>query len=236
MVRAAAGCQWPGQPTVVANRANLSLGSVGHVHLVDLPIIPERERIWVLALLGFGIFLLAGWRRRSETLLFSAAYTIAALALFGCHVGFPGCISRISLCFFFFPASGRETPDRYPLDSTMHAVIIIGWIEPLAFSFVLGVEIASGFYLTASWSTFALILFTAGIVLRERICPGWGCCARLLVGPRRGVRYGLETLYRILSLMALGIVLLVLGFVYNKYQRRLESGVTHGSLAKSEIE
>jgi uncharacterized membrane protein len=31
----------------------------------------------------------------------------------------------------------------------------------------------------------------------------------------------LETLYRILSFMALGIVLLVLGFLYNKYQEKI---------------
>ena len=31
----------------------------------------------------------------------------------------------------------------------------------------------------------------------------------------------LETLYRILSFMALGIVLLVLGFIYNKYQEKI---------------
>ena len=32
----------------------------------------------------------------------------------------------------------------------------------------------------------------------------------------------LETIYRILSFMALGIVLLVLGFIYNKYQERIK--------------
>ncbi|HMJ88211.1 MAG TPA: DUF2339 domain-containing protein, partial [Candidatus Acidoferrum sp.] len=31
----------------------------------------------------------------------------------------------------------------------------------------------------------------------------------------------LETIYRILSFMALGVVLLTLGFIYNKYQERI---------------
>ncbi|MCL4789078.1 MAG: DUF2339 domain-containing protein, partial [Verrucomicrobia bacterium] len=31
----------------------------------------------------------------------------------------------------------------------------------------------------------------------------------------------LETIYRVLSFMALGIVLLVLGFFYNKYQEKI---------------
>ena len=30
-----------------------------------------------------------------------------------------------------------------------------------------------------------------------------------------------ETIYRVLSFMALGVVLLVLGFIYNKYQEKL---------------
>jgi uncharacterized membrane protein len=32
----------------------------------------------------------------------------------------------------------------------------------------------------------------------------------------------LETIYRILSFMALGIVLLVLGFIYSKYQEKIK--------------
>jgi len=32
----------------------------------------------------------------------------------------------------------------------------------------------------------------------------------------------LETLYRVLSFMALGIVLLVLGFIYSRYQEKIK--------------
>jgi uncharacterized membrane protein len=32
----------------------------------------------------------------------------------------------------------------------------------------------------------------------------------------------LETVYRILSFLALGVVLLVLGFIYNKYQAKFK--------------
>jgi uncharacterized membrane protein len=32
----------------------------------------------------------------------------------------------------------------------------------------------------------------------------------------------LETIYRVLSFMALGLVLMVLGFIYNKYQEKLK--------------
>ncbi|MGH7971960.1 MAG: hypothetical protein ACREIC_24885, partial [Limisphaerales bacterium] len=44
--------------------------------------IPERERIWVLMAIGLGVFLLAGFKRSREALLFSAPFTATALALF----------------------------------------------------------------------------------------------------------------------------------------------------------
>jgi len=81
----------------------------------------------------------------------------------------------------------------------------------------------SGFYLTASWSLLALALFTAGIALRERMYRwmGLGILACALGRVMIVDVWKLETIYRILSFMALGIVLLVLGFIYNKYQEKL---------------
>jgi uncharacterized membrane protein len=81
-----------------------------------------------------------------------------------------------------------------------------------------------GGYLTASWSVFALILFTAGIVLRERMYRwlGLGVLACALGRVVIFDVWKLETLYRILSFMALGVVLLVLGFIYNRYQEKIK--------------
>ncbi|MGH7969539.1 MAG: DUF2339 domain-containing protein, partial [Limisphaerales bacterium] len=79
------------------------------------------------------------------------------------------------------------------------------------------------FYLTASWSLLALALFTCGILLRERVYR-WLGLGILACAVGRVVVFDvwkLETLYRILSFMALGIVLLVLGFIYNKYQEKI---------------
>ena len=82
----------------------------------------------------------------------------------------------------------------------------------------------SGFYLTASWSGLALAFFTCGIVLRERMYRwlGLGVLACALGRVVIFDVWKLETLYRILSFLALGIVLLVLGFIYNKYQEKLK--------------
>jgi uncharacterized membrane protein len=116
-------------------------------------------------------------------------------------------------------------PERYNLDSNIHgAVIVIGGLSLWLFLSRWVQENASGFYLTASWSVLALALFTCGIVLRERVYR-WLGLGILACAFGRVVCFDvwkLETLYRILSFMALGIVLLVLGFIYNKYQERIK--------------
>ena len=81
-----------------------------------------------------------------------------------------------------------------------------------------------GFYLTVVWAALALMLFVAGLLLGERIYRWLGLgvlgCAlgRVVILDV----WKLETLYRIFSFMALGIVLLVLGYIYNKYQEKIK--------------
>lgn len=84
---------------------------------------------------------------------------------------------------------------------------------------------ASGehFYLTASWAILAFVLFGAGFVLRERLYR-WAALTVLGSALARVIIldvWKLETLYRILSFLALGIVLLALGYVYTRFQERI---------------
>jgi len=117
-------------------------------------------------------------------------------------------------------------PERYPFGPEIHtAVIIIGGLSLWRFLTLWVLEQQpAGFYLTASWSLLALGFFTAGIALRERIYRylGLGVLACSLGRVVIFDVWKLETLYRILSFMALGIVLLVLGFIYNKYQEKIK--------------
>jgi uncharacterized membrane protein len=188
--------------------------------------IPERERIWLLALLGLWVFVWAGNR---EVLFFSAAYTLVALALFWLPllktsaVYWPNLV--VILILLAQRQFARRLPERYPLGPEVHAaVIIIGGLSLWRFLSLWVLEQQpSGFYLTASWSLLALALFTAGIGLRERMYRwlGLGILACALGRVMIIDVWKLETLYRILSFLALGIVLLVLGFIYNKYQEKL---------------
>ncbi len=86
-------------------------------------------------------------------------------------------------------------------------------------------SVTGGSYLTASWSLLGLGLFTAGFALQEKIYRwlGLGVLGCALGRVVLVDVWKLETTYRILSFMALGIVLLVLGFIYNKYQEKIRS-------------
>jgi hypothetical protein len=191
--------------------------------------IPERERIWLLALLGLWVFVWAGWQQNREALFFSAAYTLVALTLFwlpllqASRVYWPNLL--VILILLAQRQFARRLPERYPLGPEVHgAVIIIGGLSLWRFLSLWVLEQQpSGFYLTASWSMLALALFTAGIALRERMYRwlGLGILACALGRVMILDVWKLETIYRILSFLALGIVLLVLGFIYNKYQEKL---------------
>ena len=192
--------------------------------------IPERERIWLLALLGLWVFVWAGWQQKREALLFSAAYTLVALILFWLplleapRVYWPNLV--VILILLAQRQFARHLPERYPFGPEIHtAVIIIGGLSLWRFLTLWVLEQQpAGFYLTASWSLLALGFFTAGIALRERIYRylGLGVLACSLGRVVIFDVWKLETLYRILSFMALGIVLLVLGFIYNKYQEKIK--------------
>jgi uncharacterized membrane protein len=190
--------------------------------------IPPSERIWVLAAIGAGLFALAGWRRNLELLAFSGAFAGAALLYFWLPlderplVYWPNLLTILALGIEQQVA--KQMPDRYRTGSYVHGtVILVAGLSLWQYVSQWVMQNASGFYLTASWSALALALFTCGIASRERLYRWLGLgvlgCAlgRVVIFDV----WKLETLYRILSFMALGVVLLVLGFIYNKYQEKL---------------
>jgi uncharacterized membrane protein len=193
--------------------------------------IPARERMWLLSLLGLSFFLFAGWRRSREALLTSAIYTLASLSLF--------CAQPVlNIQSSYWPNLGaiivllvqrqlaRRLQDRYPLEPAVHnAAMLIGGLSLWLFLSRFVLEKTNGeLYLTASWSALALILFAVGIALRERMYRWLGLGILACALGRIGIVdvWRLELVYRVLSFMAIGIVLLVLGFIYNKYQEKLK--------------
>ncbi|PWU13096.1 MAG: hypothetical protein C5B50_20045 [Verrucomicrobia bacterium] len=192
--------------------------------------ISEPNRVWVLALLSAATFAWGGLRRNGEALLFSAAFAVPALFLFWAplmdspHLYWGHLLLVCAL--LAQQQSARRFPEHFALNSEAHAALIfIGGFSLWRFLTVWVSEQASGFYLTASWSVLALVLFAIGIALRERIYRwlGLGILACALGRVVVFDVWRLEMIYRVLSFMALGIVLLVLGFIYNKYQEKIRA-------------
>jgi hypothetical protein len=187
-----------------------------------------QELVWSftgLGVLAFGIF---GGRKNQDFLVLAAATNICALCSLGYHlmsgdaVYWPNFLSV--LVWMAEQQLARRVSGRFGIPEPAHAVVMISsgvalwWLTT---QWVM--QGFSGFYLTASWSVFAFLLLAVGVARRERVYRWLGLG---IVGAAVGRVvifdvWRLETLYRILSFFALGLVLLVLGFIYNKYQERI---------------
>ena len=82
---------------------------------------------------------------------------------------------------------------------------------------------ADGGNLTIAWSVLALLTFGAGLGLRERIYRlGGFAILALAIGHVFLIDvWKLETIYRVLSFLVLGAVLLLLSFVYNRFAEQI---------------
>jgi hypothetical protein len=191
--------------------------------------IPARERIWTVAFLGTLMFLWAGWRKNAESLLFSAAFTLFGLGLFwfaenkAATVYWPNLLALLAL--LGQQQIVKRLPARYPLDRRVPgAMIVLGGLSLwLLLTRWVSLDMEKS-YLTASWAVLALILFLCGIVVHERMYRWLGLAVLACALVRAGVVdvWKLRELYRILSFVALGGILLVVGFIYNKYQEKIK--------------
>lgn len=190
--------------------------------------IAQAERPWVFALLGVIAFATAGWRRQREALLFSAAFMATGLAALWIlparemQVYFPNFL--VAFAIMTQQQIARRNGERYELPTQAHtAMILTGCVTLWRLTSQWVLLGASGFYLTASWSTLAFAFIGGGVLLREKMYR-WAGLGILATALGRIVIFDvwkLETFYRVLSFMALGLVLVALGFIYNKYQEKI---------------
>ena len=190
--------------------------------------IPDRHRFWFLSLVGLALFVCSlVWNKRAPLRFSGAFHAVAFIYLWARFwdesiVHWPNVLAVLLL--LGQQQAAKKYGERISLPSPLHtAAIVLGtsglWL--LLSKWVL--LQAGGFYLTVAWGFLALLLFNAGFVLRERLYR-WAGLALLGLGLGRVVVFDvwkLETIYRIFSFMGLGIVLLVLGFIYNRYQEKI---------------
>lgn len=188
--------------------------------------VPERERFWVLA----GMALVASsWSviAKSELLLgYSGAITavgLGAVIFLGREESYmPNFIALILL--MASQQIVRRTDETLSEKKEWHngMILLCGgttWI--LATRWLLGTS--SGFYVTVGWTILAFLMLVVGLSLRERLYRWLGLAILAAAIGRAGLIdvWKLEVIFQILSFLALGIVLLLLGFFYNKYQDKI---------------
>jgi hypothetical protein len=190
--------------------------------------IDSAERIWFFTLLGVMALAVSGWRSSREWLGFAAVLNGCALLALSQRLIEGEAVYWLNLvavlAWLAEQQVARRLPARFSMSAMAHSVVILS--AGVALWWLVSQWVMrgfSGFYLTASWSMFAFGAFAAGILMRERMYR-WLGLAVLGAAMGRVVLFDvwrLETIYRILSFFALGLVLLVLGFIYNKYQERI---------------
>jgi hypothetical protein len=192
--------------------------------------IPDRELTWVFALVAAVLFVLGGRFKNQELLIAAGVYSALSLGYFwvGDPMRSPGFYLPNLLAIGALLAQQRfatQFPERFDVPRLGHAIAIVAGGATLWLFITRSVgEVERGFYMTASWSVLALVWFGLGILVRERVYRWLGLAVLALALGRVFVIdvWKLETLFRILSFMALGVALLLLGFVYNKYQEKFK--------------
>jgi len=185
--------------------------------------VPDRQHVGAFMAVTIGVFALAVWRRNREALVASSVYaTVALLALWATQdlkmdVYWMNLLSLLAL--LVMQQILRRLPEHFSLDEKIHGAIV----------FITGISLwrflscwvtTSGIFLTMSWAGFAVLVFALGMILRERF-HRWLGLGVLAAAVGRVVLVDVwkqETIYRVLTFMALGVALLVVGFIYNKFQ------------------
>jgi uncharacterized membrane protein len=185
--------------------------------------VPERPRAGAFMLAAAAVFALAVWRRNREALLATAVYAVAALGGLWLHddlemdVYWVNFVSLIAL--LAMQQTLRRAGEKLLLDEKIHgAVIFLGGVSLWR---LLSCWVATGgVFLTMTWAGFAVAVFALGMFLRERF-HRWLGLGVLAAAVGRVVLVDVwkqETIWRVVTFLALGVALLVVGFIYNKYQ------------------
>ena len=188
------------------------------------------NQFWTLCAAGLTLLGLSAWRRNVEALAFSGAFLGIAFAVWFISgftdadvINWPNLLAIVAI----LAAQQIVRRTSRPSMPLMASGVIAAVASLALWLFVTRrVVLDSGgahFFLTASWAGLAFVLFAAGFVLRERVYRwiGLGILACSVARVFLSDVWKLDALYRILSFMALGVVLLALGFIYNKYQEKI---------------
>ncbi len=200
--------------------AALLLGVWGWIHVE-----PTWRMAFYAALAALQI-LVGAFGRNRERITVGIGYAVVAFLVFWARLGAHPTAEDL-LAILAIPGAlriARWWRGETVIQSPVHDALVVAATGSFWLWATTGtIEHGYGQYLTGAWALLALVIFGAGLGLRERIyrVGGFGVLA-LAVGRLFFLDvWRFDTLYRIVSFLILGAVLLVLSFVYHRFAETL---------------
>jgi hypothetical protein len=188
----------------------------------------RQEQVAIMALIGAAVVVIGWYTKPKRLLLNGSAIQLFALLVFirliagGSRLEVLNLVLPILLALqhVLLIRSGERLPWRTIFQRSFSVGAVLsayGYLTQRLW------QAPGGFYLTAGWSLLACALFVFGMLLRERIyrLAGLGLLCLALAKIVLLDVWGLELAYRVISFMVLGIVLLLIGFLYTRYQDKI---------------
>ncbi len=190
--------------------------------------VPDRQHAVAFMGAAAAVFAFAAGKRNREALAGAAVYAVASVVTLWATEDFKMDVYWANLlALLALPVMQqilRRMAPRLTLDEKIHgAVVFAGGVSLWRLASCWAATFTGGFFITMIWAGLAVVIFAAGMFLRERL-HRWLGLGVLATAVGRVVLVDVwkqETIYRVLTFMALGVALLGIGFIYNKYQEAI---------------
>jgi hypothetical protein len=201
---------------------------LGLICLFHPAYLAAENRVLVALLVGVAVFILNGWQAATGRIFISFAFTGVGLLVFlslsltdwNRAVWLPNLIALTGL--IWQQQMARYFPERFKLSEEIHAALSL--LGAVGIWLWMSRWVGSGFYLTATWAVLAFVYVGAGLWIRERAIRLAGLALVMLAFVRIGVFdvWNIQDqVARMFSVMALGGVLLALGYIYNRHRESI---------------
>ncbi len=184
--------------------------------------VPAELRMMYFSVLGAAQILLGSLRKEQGRLIYGVIYAAIGLLIFWCHLEGP--MRAMDLVAMLTVPIALRLGGRYAGEAGLPwevRRVIIGATLASAWMWVTRWTVLNsyGAQLTTAWTLFAFATLGAGLALRERLYRLSGFAVLGLSILRLFVIdvWRFDTIYRIVSFIALGAALLVLSFVYHRF-------------------
>jgi len=190
--------------------------------------VPDRQHSGAFMAAAAALFGLALWKRNQEALLAAAVYAAVAIGALWARdelaMDFYWLNALVLFALFGMQQALRRWDNLLAIPAKVHGtVVLIAGATLWRFVSCWASSFTDGFYLTMTWAGLAVVVFLAGILLRERFYRWFGLAVlaaavgRVIIVDVWKQKPG----DRILTFLALGVALLVVGFLYNKYEEKI---------------